>query len=154
MNVTMEFDKADLAKLRDSFRRAPSIVIGETRKWVNRTAARTEREGVKEAPVIKGQLKGSIQSQFAKQGLQAEVRPTAKHALWVHEGTGIYGPKKAPIRPTRKKVLAFEIGGKQVFAKSIKGQKPNRFMKRAYNTVKPIAEADANKTLERIIKSI
>lgn len=31
----------------------------------------------------------------------------AEHAMWVHDGTGIYGPNRRPIRPTHGKYLIF-----------------------------------------------
>ena len=52
------------------------------------------------------------------------------YALFVSRGTGIYGPSKNPITPRRAKALVFEIAGKKVFAKSVKGQKPNPFMEK------------------------
>ncbi len=35
------------------------------------------------------------------------TRYPVKHAMWVHDGTGIYGPKRTPIRPRRAKLLVF-----------------------------------------------
>ena len=44
-------------------------------------------------------------------------------------GTGVYGPKKTRIVPKNAKVLHFEINGKEVFAKSVKGSPPQPFMR-------------------------
>ncbi|MEK5068103.1 hypothetical protein [Sporosarcina sp. FSL K6-1508] len=45
----------------------------------------------------------------------------SKIGLYHEMGTGIYGPKKRPIVPTTAQALHFSIGGKAIFAKSIKG---------------------------------
>lgn len=78
------------------------------------------------------------------------------YAVFVHEGTGKYGPKKKLIYPKKKKVLAFmknpflprpttpegwkmaRIKGLVVFAKFSKGMKPNRFLKKALKDAKKI----------------
>lgn len=56
------------------------------------------------------------------------------YALWVHNGTGIYGPHKTPIVPLGNSwfnVLHWiGPGGEDIFAKSVKGQKPQPFMAR------------------------
>jgi hypothetical protein len=56
-----------------------------------------------------------------------------EYAKWVHNGTGIYGPSHEPIRPhAPNKFLHFEVDGKSVFARSVKGQKPNPYLDRAF----------------------
>jgi hypothetical protein len=52
-----------------------------------------------------------------------------KHAVWVHDGTGIYGPRRQKIVPRRKKALAFTSKkyGK-VVVRSVRGMRPNRFL--------------------------
>ncbi len=42
-------------------------------------------------------------------------------------GTGIYGPRKKRIKPKKKSVLAFPVGGKAFFAASVAGS-PKRLM--------------------------
>jgi hypothetical protein len=62
------------------------------------------------------------------------------YAMWVHNGTGIYGPRHMRITPKTANVLAWKskvYGAKRgkyagwVFAKSTKGMKPNPFLKKA-----------------------
>ncbi|KYG90793.1 hypothetical protein A0U40_17855 [[Bacillus] sp. KCTC 13219] len=58
-----------------------------------------------------------------------------------HEtGTGIYGPKKRPIRPVKAKVLRFKFNGKEVFARSVKGIKKNPVLLNAVNAKMPKIE--------------
>lgn len=56
-----------------------------------------------------------------------------KYARFVHDGTGVYGPKGRPIRPVRAKHLRFKPKGsaRYVYAKEVKGMRPNPFLKNA-----------------------
>lgn len=62
-------------------------------------------------------------------GLDIRIGAYQSYAAYIHEGTGIYGPKGTPIRPINAKVLRW-IGsdGTPIFAKSVKGIKPNHFL--------------------------
>lgn len=89
-----------------------------------------------------GHLRASI-------SLQLEIKPAwvtvrvgtgVSYARYVHDGTGIYGPKRTPIRPVQAKALVFRskiYGAKKgkfagkVVVKSVKGMKPNPFLKNA-----------------------
>lgn len=56
-----------------------------------------------------------------------------EYAGFQEYGTGIYGPKKKRITPKHGKVLTWidEDTGKRVFARSVRGVPPKRFMHRA-----------------------
>lgn len=60
------------------------------------------------------------------------------YGVYVHDGTGIYGPKGTPITPTRAKFLRWKKkGGKgYVYAKVVKGMRPNPFLKDALKVAK------------------
>jgi len=66
----------------------------------------------------------------------AEVFATASYAEFVHEGTGIYGPKKRPIVPIRAKALHWG-GTPGVFAKSVKGMRARPFLRKAIDNIIP-----------------
>lgn len=55
---------------------------------------------------------------------RAVVTVGAPYAPYVFTGTGIYGPKGRPIEPVAAKALRFEVGGKTVFAKRVRGMPP------------------------------
>jgi hypothetical protein len=56
-----------------------------------------------------------------------------EHARWVHDGTGIYGPNKHPIIPNSGKIMVWENeDGNTIKAKSVKGQKANPYLERAF----------------------
>lgn len=88
--------------------------------------------------VSTGLLRTSIQVRLIDAvGVQkVRVGTNRRYARWVHDGTGIYGPQRMPIKPTRAKALRFRAkglggGGKTVYAKSVKGMKKNEFLKDA-----------------------
>lgn len=56
-----------------------------------------------------------------------------EYAGFQEYGTGIYGPKKKPITPKHGKLLTWidPDTGKRVFARSVRGVPPKRFMHRA-----------------------
>jgi len=83
-------------------------------------------------------------------GLPAAVIGTnLEYGLFVHEGTGIYGPRRAPIRPKRARWLRWPVknnayrltGGNRryqggataryAFAKKVKGVPPRPFLRQA-----------------------
>lgn len=60
------------------------------------------------------------------------VGSNLSYAADVHNGTGIYGPRGVPIRPVRGKYLAFTgRRGRKVVVRSVKGQRGQRYLKRA-----------------------
>lgn len=59
-------------------------------------------------PVDEGTLRASIEAvpMRGPDGLpMVQVGSRLKYAIYVHEGTGIYGPRGTPIRPVRASIL-------------------------------------------------
>ena len=61
----------------------------------------------------------------------ADVVSGVKYLWFQNDGTGVYGKKHRPIKPKRKKFLVFEIAGKTIFAKQVKGVKGQHFVEDA-----------------------
>lgn len=78
------------------------------------------------------------------------VGKTAPYGKWVEAGTGIFGVFRSPIVPTTGNYLRWKVFGYSVplrrkvpvvaprfreyfYARSVKGQKPQRFMRQAYD---------------------
>jgi hypothetical protein len=77
------------------------------------------------------------------------------YAEWIHQGSGIYGPRHTPIVPVSAKALRFKPGrmigplpsgqsgsspedrGGWIFAKSVKGVPPHPFLVEAFERVCP-----------------
>lgn len=87
------------------------------------------------SPVRTGRLRGQITPTVVIEGglPVGLVTASAPHSLFVHEGTGIYGPTGRPIVSKRPGgVLRFPgKGGTVIFARSVKGSKPRKFLTEA-----------------------
>lgn len=88
------------------------------------------------APRRTGRLVGSIVSESWETGFV--VYPKAPYALFVEQGTGLFGPSGQLIFPRRAKALRFEINGKTVFAKYVRGFPGRFFVRRTAEEVKPL----------------
>lgn len=89
-----------------------------------------------------GHLRASIGTNLLIHGTELAVRvgTGVYYALYVHDGTGLYGPKKTLIRPKLGRVLVFrskvygakkgKYKGKVVVA-YVRGMRPNPFLKDA-----------------------
>lgn len=142
VKVTVTLNEAEIQRLL----RSPD---GDVVKAVKRVATATANIARGLAPVDNGPLRASIRV--------SDVRTTAKevkvwvytpleYGLYVHEGTGIYGPKGQPIRPKRGQYLRFEARnarttapgrGTIVYARSVRGQRPNRYLLNALRRASP-----------------
>lgn len=101
-------------------------------------AGRVMRKAKRIAPVDTGLLAASIHRRptFTVFGPSAVVGSNVNYAILVHEGTGIYGPRGRPITAVRARAMRFTVkGGKTVFAISVRGTRPNRFLKNALDAV-------------------
>lgn len=89
-----------------------------------------------------GHLRSSIKSQLIvrPEGLGIRVGTSVHYARYVHDGTGLYGPKHTLIRPRTGKVLVWRsriYGAKKgkwagkVVVRSTKGMRPNPFLQNA-----------------------
>lgn len=70
--------------------------------------------------------------------LAVRVGSPLLRAKWIHDGTGVYGPRKHLITPHTSSVLKFKPKGKlkYVYVKSIRGMRRNRFLKDALKMAK------------------
>lgn len=87
-----------------------------------------------------GRLRASIgTTQVYRNGLPgARVGTTVYYAIFVQRGTGLYGPKRRRIYPKRAQFLRFKPKGAShyVYARSVKGMKPNPFLTRGLRAAK------------------
>jgi len=103
-----------------------------------------------------GTLDRSISHEVSKTGIRGTVfldTGTAPYALYQHEGTGMYGARRAPffIAPVRKKALYW---GKRIWSKGhyVSGIKPDRFLYKAFKHQKQAIVKGLNKAYETLIK--
>ena len=97
-------------------------------------ALRLEELIKEEVPVRTGDLRDSTTSEVA--GLTALVKVRMHYAPHVALGTGLWGPKKARIKP--KTAGALFWAGANHPVKSIKGMRPNPFPRRALRRLRPV----------------
>ncbi|MFD7507893.1 HK97 gp10 family phage protein [Streptomyces sp. NPDC059853] len=106
-------------------------VDGRVGDLVRQVTADVAAAAQRRAPVVNGQLRASIRTSVTGTGteVRGEVYTPLEYARYVHEGTGIYGPARRPIRPVRAKALSWRgPGGRRVFAAEVRGQRPNPFL--------------------------
>lgn len=114
---------------------------------VRKSAFDIEARAKSMAPVGEtGNLKGSITTDIADDGLSAEVTANADYAAHVE-----YGTRPHVIRPKNASMLAFKIGGVTVFAKEVNhpGTAAQPFMTPAAEQVRPSFIAAVKQAVER-----
>lgn len=108
---------------------------GPVGRELERRRPQIESRARAEAPKRTGELARSVWSEVAEGPLRLVLGASADHAIFVHEGTGLWGPRRAPIVAKPGKVFVFQgRDGKTVFTRRIRGQRPNRFLLRAVET--------------------
>ena len=88
-----------------------------------------------------GRLRASINTQLVTGpggAPIAVVGTNVYYARFVHDGTGVFGPKHRLIRPIRAKRLRFKPTGKSryVYARFVVGMRPNHFLTNALSAAR------------------
>lgn len=87
-----------------------------------------------------GRLRASINTQLTSRNGQPAVLigTNVFYARYVHDGTGIYGPRRQMIRPKRGRYLRFKPAGSRrfVYARAVSGMPPNRFLLNALSAAR------------------
>lgn len=112
---------------------------------IERQTRRVQNRAKRNVKVDEGNLRNSVDRTVGVFGSRVigRVGTGVIYGLYLHEGTGIYGPKGAPIRPVRRQFLRFEVksgtaavGSRPVvFAKSVKGVRGDKWLVRALSVV-------------------
>lgn len=112
-----------------------------------------------EAPVGETNvLRDSIKIDVKSQGdvLTGSLTAMARHAKWVHQGTGIYGLSGNPIIPQRSKVLVFFWSRKNKWmrVRSVRGQPANPFLRRGAKILRDRVASTLPKEVRQDIKAL
>lgn len=90
-----------------------------------------------------GHLRASITTQLVSGGgrLSVRVGTAVRYAVFVHEGTGIYGPRGTLIKPKSKQVLRWRARkgrgkGGYTYSRWSRGMRPNPFLRKALRAAK------------------
>jgi hypothetical protein len=106
------------------------------------TAAKRNLAGANGKPrrINNGILRNTTQARpVTWRGLPASrIGSPVRYARLVHDGTGLFGPKKRKITPKTKKALRFKPKGsaRVIFARSVKGMEANPFLKDALSAAR------------------
>ena len=136
--------KTDFRVLQHMFKSPLGAVAKDLMKRGARVESRAKRNlsgigGSGPKRVDTGHLRSSIKHQLITrpEGLSVRVGTNVHYAIFVHDGTGLYGPKHTVIKPKRAKALVWRsaLHGQKsgkfrgfVVVKSVKGMKPNPFL--------------------------
>lgn len=101
-------------------------------KGTNYTTLELVRALKNRSPVDTGYLKKWFPTQQGKN--KYKIQSPAHYVGFVNYGTGVYGPRKTPIK-TSKGSFSFVVNGERVFCKSIKGQKGQYFVEKSIEEV-------------------
>lgn len=137
ISVSLKLDDSQLRKLPGILRQKAERAVNTSSLEMEATATRN----VRDMGVVKtGNLANSGVVNLRGEGFnrQAEITFRAGYSLFVHNGTGLFGPKKDFIRPKTKSMLSW-IGadGKRIFAKKVKGMKGRPFLADAMEAERP-----------------
>lgn len=124
MSIYIEIDGAAMRRMTTS----PTGMVGrDIYRRSQAVAARAKRN----APVRSGRLRSSIGVKIGTRNgeVVGRVGSSVNYARYVHDGTGLFGPKATRIQPKRSGgVLVFEGANGTVFAKSTAGMRGRPFM--------------------------
>jgi len=129
--IEFEWDPEQLKELLSKARNTVSLAL----KY---TAEAVWGEIRKKAPVDHGRLAGSFHLE-EMDPLTYRIFTNVHYALFVHEGTGIYGPEKHRIVPRHAKALSFywkKVKSHVVF-RSVAGMKGRPYADQAMDAVSP-----------------
>jgi len=150
--------KMDLSEIKG----LPEEIHQGLKNGVERAVQLIRRFTMEEAPKKTANLFKNIFASTEEDGTKltgtVTVNPLTSdgkpYALFVTEGTGLYGPKRKEIvvTPRSRKALAFLYGGQLLVRKrvTIKGQKPNPFHERALSKAEPLLPNEIEKGLDSI----
>lgn len=133
------------------------LVTAGLERGVQRATAMLTNAAINNAPRRTGTLKRSIHMEVNPiagkfTGKVVQDAGVAHYGVYQEMGTGIYGPTGQPITPKNGNFLVFNIGKKKVFARSVKGVKPKRYMRDAFQNnkeeVRAIIQEEVNKAIK------
>jgi HK97 gp10 family phage protein len=97
-------------------------------------AERAREHAWEAAPYRTGDLRASLTVQEVDAETVA-MGTNLEYAIFVHQGTGLWGPHRRRITPTTKQALHWP--GARYPVKSVKGQPPQPFLQTAWEKVQP-----------------
>lgn len=132
----------DMGSVRRRFSSGLSRLQDELRDEMRPLARAFESHAGEEARGGRsGTIARQIKTRVSGMTFRTELGPIA--AYHAH-GTGIYGPRGRLIRPRHAMALRFVSGGEEVFAKYVRGVRPDNYIRRGHD--RWLREADRRMT--------
>lgn len=159
-------------KFEDNSVQVKNAIEDQCIQWLYEVAGEIRSQAQRNSRVDTGQLKGSWDYRVDEGDKEATIGSALENAIWEEFGTGEYAVKQGRsgywvyvkgsgnTKSSSPKSYSLE-GAKQAVAmlrsKGLdahytKGKKPNRTLERAFTTVKPKAQAAAEKLLKGGLK--
>lgn len=149
-----------MADVKITIHRAPVFELlyapsGDIHNLVERTTNAVHIAILRETPVLTGAMVGTISRDIRVapgRSVTGVVQSHDEAALWVQQGTGVYGPTAQRITPRRARVLRWpdrRAGSGWVYRESVAGQEANPFMWRGL--VRGTLLSPQRWTLDRLI---
>lgn len=117
--VKVRIDVDSELTFKEDFQKFKKELLEETSKWGKMTL---------EENTPKDTGAGAKAYKIKKSDNQHIIYNDTEYLPWVNDGTGIYGPKRQRITPKTAKFLHFHWKGREWFLKSVRGQRPQRFV--------------------------
>lgn len=143
VNYKMEFNPEDMQRFLE-------LVSQVYSRAMQLFATEMLRNLGQEAPVDHGRLAGSFDANPMEDDLSWRITSDVEYALDVYQGTGIYGPTGTPIYPTVGEFLVFEWKGETWFLRSVRGQEPNPYIDRAFDSTQARADEFVNMAVDEM----
>lgn len=129
-----ESNYLDLTNLANDLFKAADNIEAATQNLLDSAGNQILAEAQSKVAVKTGKLKQSITKTSKR--MEVTVGPSAEHGVFIEYGTGTRGEFPSSmyeIRPKNGNVLVFKVGGKTVYARSVKhpGIKAQPFMRPA-----------------------
>lgn len=165
MSLDINIDILGSDTLKRAFASSPRIVREHLKDVVGTVAYTIEGKAKVNAPHQTSALRGSIHTEGPKVGvggdIEAIVGTNVRYAPYQEYGTGIYAEppegvsaKRQPITPKKARFLVFKIGGKTIFARSVRGVKPKKYFERAKKETLPRIDTFLKDTLKQITEDL
>lgn len=147
-------------KVPPGIRAHREVLRATLERAVQRATSYATNQAINNAPRKTGTLKRSIHSVInplvaSFTGSIVQDTGVAKYGPFVEYGTGIYGPRGELIRPKTAKMLSW-IGPdkKRIFARSVKGMTPRRYMKKAFDDSVPVVKAMVHEEVQKAVQAL
>lgn len=155
----------NLSKIRAAFKKSPELMVKDLNIAIRSSILHIAGKSASNAPVKSGNLRASHfrPESLEFKNLYGKLEPSPKYSAWVHDGTGLLGPRGHPIEPKNKRVLATSDDpgwgsknkkGYYIIGTYSRGQEANPFLKKAVDSEQRQVNKFFRKAVDDTLQSI